>query len=285
MRQDFRVLECVVNVSEGRDLSTLAAIAAAAGPSLIDVHTDAHHHRSVFTLGGDDEGVEAAARNLAAAVVRLVDITTHAGAHPRIGALDVVPFVALAGMPVVDGSLQRALEARDRFVDWAAAELALPCFRYGPEQSLPEVRRGAWRDLRPDRGPDQPHPTAGAAAVGARRVLVAYNLWLADPDLPTAKRIAAEIRGPDLRTLGLALGPDVQVSCNLIAPWTLGPAEAYDAVAAHATVARAELVGLLPRALLDAAPRARWGQLDLDPGRTIEARLEAPPSLERFGLR
>lgn len=285
MRQDFGVLECVVNVSEGQDLDTLAAIAAAAGSPLLDVHRDAYHHRSVFTLGGEDAVVEASAREVATAVVRLVDITAHTGAHPRIGALDVVPFVALEGMPVEDGPLQRSLEARDRFIDWAGDELALPCFRYGPEQSLPEVRRGAWRDLQPDRGPDHPHPSAGAAAVGARRVLVAYNLWLAESDVAAARRIASEIRGPDLRSLGLALGPDVQVSCNLIAPWALGPADAYDAVAAHAAITRAELVGLVPRALLDATSPARWKQLDLDPSRTIEARLEAPPSLEQLGLR
>jgi glutamate formiminotransferase len=196
----------------------------------------------------------------------------------------VVPFVALEGEPLVDGPLKRSLEARDRFADWAAADLDLPCFCYGPEQSLPEVRRGAWRDIQPNRGPDRPHPTAGAAAVGARRVLVAYNLWLAEPDISLARRIAKEIRGPDLRTLGLALGPDVQVSCNLIAPWSLGPAAAYDAVAAMATVDHAELVGLVPRSILDGTPEHRWKQLDLEPSRTIEARLERPPSRTELGL-
>lgn len=278
------MLECVINVSEGRDLTTLATIAAAAGPCLVDLHRDGDHHRSVLTLAGEDEAVEAAARALAASVVRTVDITRHVGAHPRIGALDVVPFVALDGQPLTDGPLRRAVEARDRFGDWAGAELGLPCFFYGPEQSLPEVRRGAWRVLQPDRGPRQPHPSAGAAAVGARRVLVAYNLWLAEPDLSAARRIASEIRGPDLRTLSLALGPAVQVSCNLIAPWSVGPAEAYDAVAARAPIDRAELVGLVPRSILDATPRHRWKELDLDPSRTIEARIDAPPTLADLGL-
>jgi glutamate formiminotransferase / 5-formyltetrahydrofolate cyclo-ligase len=298
------VLECVVNVSEGRDRGALAAIARSTGAALLDVHCDADHHRSVFTLGGDDEAVEAATRSLAAAVVAKLDISHHSGAHPRIGALDVVPFVALDGVPtpkatseeapgdafrpdgawLTDGSLQRSVEARDRFATWAADTLKLPCFCYGPEQSLPDVRRGAWRDLFPDRGPDVPHPTAGAAAVGARRVLVAYNLWLAKPDIGAARRIAAEIRRPDLRTLGLAVGSEIQVSCNLVAPWTVGPAAVYDAVAARAEVARAELVGLVPRSIVDAVPRSRWEQLDLDLDTTIEARLTRPPSLADLGL-
>lgn len=278
------MLECVVNVSEGRDLGVLATIAAAAGHCLVDLHRDPDHHRSVFTLAGEDDVVEAAARDLATAVVQTVDITSHVGAHPRIGALDVVPFVALVGQPLGDGPLTRSLVARDRFASWAGSQLDLPCFCYGPEQSLPEVRRGAWRDIQPDRGPMEPHPTAGAAAVGARRVLVAYNLWLAEPDLAAARRIASEIRGPDLRTLGLAVGTAVQVSCNLIAPWLLGPAEAYGAVAARAAVDHAELVGLVPRSILDGTPRHRWKQLDLDPSRTIEARLERPPTAAELGL-
>jgi glutamate formiminotransferase / 5-formyltetrahydrofolate cyclo-ligase len=285
------VLECVINVSEGRDLATLATIARAAGNSLLDVHRDADHHRSVFTLGGEDDQVEGAARELASAVVAHVDISSHIGAHPRIGALDVVPFVALddhgehgGGHRFADGALQRSLEARDRFTDWAGEVLKLPCFSYGPERSLPEVRRGAWRDLLPDRGPDLPHPSAGAAAVGARRVLVAYNLWLATPDLGVARQVAADIRSPDLRTLGLAVGREVQVSCNLVAPWALGPAWVYDAVAARATISRAELVGLIPHSLLDELPRSRWERLDLDPARTIEARLEQPPSLVDLAL-
>lgn len=279
------VLECVVNVSEGRDLTALHRIGVAAGTCLLDMHRDPDHHRSVWTLGGPDDAVETSARDLAAEVVRSVDISSHVGAHPRIGALDVVPFVALDGHPIADGPLQRSIQARDRFSDWAARTLQLPCFCYGPEQSLPQIRRGAWRDVQPDRGPSRPHPTAGAAAVGARRVLVAYNLWLSEPDPGAARRVAAEIRGSDLRTLGLTVGAEVQVSCNLIAPWTIGPAAVYDAVAARTPIARAELVGLVPRGVLDAIPRARWEQLDLDPGRTIEARLEQRPTLAELGLR
>ena len=127
------------------------------------------------------------------------------------------------------------MAARDRFLDWMAGDLGVPGFAYGPERTLPEVRRLAFAGLPPDRGPARPHPTAGATAVGAPDpVLVAWNVWLADPDLALAQRIAREIRGPRLRALGLPVGGRVQVSMNLVAPDELGPAEAWDLVAERA---------------------------------------------------
>jgi glutamate formiminotransferase len=235
------VLECVVNISEGRDRAVLDALAEAAGPDLLDVHTDPDHHRSVLTLVGEE-----AARRVAEVAVARIDLRGHQGAHPRIGAVDVVPFVPLADTPMAD-----ACAARDRFASWAASTLGLPCFRYGPERSLPEVRRGAFTALVPDLGPARPHPTAGAVAVA----------------------VAASVRGPAVRTLGLAVGDRVQVSMNLIAPDQVGPAEVYDRVAAEAEVSEAELVGLVPEAVLQAVSRGRWAELDLAPDRTIEARL------------
>lgn len=268
------MLECVVNVSEGRDSTVLEALARSARPWLLDVHADAHHNRAVLTLGGPAREVEAGTRSLAREAVERIDISLHHGAHPRIGALDVVPFVSLAGWPLLDASPSVALEARDRFAAWAAETLGLPCFLYGAARSLPEVRRGAWRALAPDAGPLRPHPSAGAVAVGARPALVAYNLWLDDPDLELARRVAAELRGPLVRTLGLAVGSSVQVSCNLVAPWSHGPAAVFDAVSSRAPVERAELVGLIPASVLNGVPRGRWKQLDLSEEKTIEARLE-----------
>lgn len=258
-----------MNVSEGRDRAVLEALATAAGADLLDVHTDPHHHRSVFTLVGTE-----APRRLARAAVERLDLRAHEGVHPRIGVVDVVPFVPLDG-----AGLDDAVAARDEFCRWAAAELDLPCFRYGPERTLPEVRRGAFRDLRPDDGPDRPHPTAGACAVGARPVLVAYNVWLAG-EVATARAVAAAVRGDGIRALGLDVGSRAQVSMNLVAPWRVGPAAAFDRVARAAAEAGdeavgAELVGLVPRAVLDAVAPARWEQLDLGPDRTIEARLAA----------
>lgn len=261
------MLECVINVSEGRDRAKVEAIAAAAGECLLDVHIDADHHRAVLTLAGDE--VETAARAVTRIAVATLDLRVHVGAHPRIGVVDVVPFVPLEG-----SDLTAAVAARDAFAAWAGSELDVPCFVYGPERSLPEVRRGAFTTMAPDAGPAAPHPTAGACAVGARQVLVAYNLWLHTRDLAAAKAIAAVVRSPAVRALGLAVGDAVQVSCNLLAPADVGPAEIFDEVAAVAAVERAELVGLLPRAVLQSIQRARWAALDLAEDRTIEARLE-----------
>jgi glutamate formiminotransferase len=211
---------------------------------------------------------EDAARAVTAEAVARIDLRRHQGVHPRIGAVDVVPFVPLFG-----STLDDAVAARDRFGRWAAAELDLPCFTYGPERTLPDVRRQAFRGLEPAFGPDRPHPTAGAVAVGARPVLVAYNVWLAEPDLDLARRIAGEVRGPAVRTLGLAVGDRVQVSMNLVDPGAVGPAEATDAVAERAEVAGCELVGLVPASVLAAVPEQRWAELDLSADRTIEERL------------
>ena len=262
------MLECVVNISEGRDRSLVAEIAAAAGPDLLDVHSDAHHHRSVLTLVGEE-----APRAVATAAIAALDLRTHEGVHPRLGVVDVVPFVALDDATDAD-----ALLARDRFATWCASVHGVPCFTYGPERSLPDIRRRAFADLAPATGPASPHPTAGATAVGARPVLVAYNVWLADADVRTAQKVAAAVRAPGLRSLGLQVGDRAQVSMNLVDPHRLGPGAAYDLVRAAAEAAGVlpeggELVGLLPRAVLEAIDPERWSALDLSPERTIEARL------------
>jgi glutamate formiminotransferase len=268
------LLECVVNVSEGRNRALVTGLAAVCGRHLLDVHSDPDHHRAVLTLAGYGADLQDSVRALATEAVASIDMAAHQGAHPRFGALDVVPWVSLAGWPVSDGRIQRAITARNEFARWAGDRLGVPCFLYGPERSLPDVRRQAWRALHPDTGPGAPHPRAGAVAVGARPILIAYNLWLAEPDLGTAQDIAATIRGPAIRALALTVGDHVQVSCNLIDPWAVGPAMAFDAVASRAAVWRAELVGLAPGAVLDSIPRHRWRELDLDPTTTIEARLE-----------
>ncbi len=262
------MLECVLNISEGRDDGHLAALVDAAADDLLDVHTDPHHHRTVLTVVG-----VRAPRAVAAVAVERLDLRDHVGAHPRLGVVDVVPFVALEGSAPDD-----ALEARDAFAVWLADTLAVPGFLYGPDRSLPEVRRDAFGRLEPDTGPRRPHPTAGATAVGARPVLVAYNVWLEAPDVDLARRVAAALRRPELRALGLTVGPRVQVSMNLVDPHRLGPAAAFDLVAeavgeAGGAVAGAELVGLIPAAVLTAVDEHRWAQLDLSRSQTIEARL------------
>ncbi len=257
------MLECVVNISEGRQLSTIELIGRTAGHELLDLHRDADHNRSVLTLIGED-----AARAVTAATVLALDLRHHVGAHPRMGVVDVVPFVALGS-----ASLDDAIAAREAFMTWASANLGVPCFRYGPERTLPDLRRHAFEDWAPDTGPDLAHPTAGAIAVGARPPLVAYNLWLETPDLDRARAVASSIRGPHVRALGLEVGDHVQVSMNLIDPMTVGPRDIFERVSDAVTVARAELVGLIPSEVLDRVPTSEWSRLGLSEDQTIEHRL------------
>jgi glutamate formiminotransferase len=264
------VLECVINVSEGRDEAVIDGLRKVAGRSLLDLHHERRHNRSVLTLAGPD--VESAARAVTSLGVNTIDLGAHVGAHPRLGAVDVVPFVALEGSTMDD-----AVAARDRFASWAANELGVPCFLYGPERSLPDIRRSAFSSLLPDVGPAQPHPTAGATCVGARSVLIAYNVWLVPgTDVSVAGQIATAVRGPAVRALGLDLEGLAQVSMNLVDWQSVGPADAYDAVAALAEekgtrVSAAELVGLLPESALTAIPEERWTDLGLSKVQTIEA--------------
>jgi len=287
------ILECVVNVSEGTDDDLLARLGRACGPALLDVHRDAHHNRSVFTLAGEDDELEAAVRDLTRLAVAELDLAAHSGAHPRLGVVDVVPYVPLVrsvdatGRLAVGAPLGRAVEARDRFAAWAGDELDLPCFLFGPlgtgyARALPTVRRGAFGELRPDTGPGRPHPSAGATAVGARGFLVASNLWLEGGDVALARAVAIAVRGPAVRAMGFGLGRDAQVSVNLVDPGGLGPAEIHDEVATRlgasgAGVGRCELVGLVPGTVLDAVPPHRWKELDLAESSTIEARMEGRP--------
>jgi len=281
------LFECVINVSEGSDEVVLSALAGASGACLLDLHADPDHQRSVFTLGGPAADVEEAARTLARAAVALIDLRRHQGAHPRFGAVDVVPFAPLDEVLSPHpgpGDPRAATGARDAFCAWAGAELALPCFCYGPcrdggERTLPEVRRRAFVSLPPDAGPATPHPTAGACAVGARAVLVAYNVWLEGRQHALAADVARAIRGPAVRALAFELAGASQVSCNLVAPLTVGPAQVFDQVSSLVTagggrVARAELVGLAPGAVVHAVPPGRWAELDLSESATLEARLE-----------
>lgn len=273
------MLECVVNVSEGRDDAVIGQIVAAGGDLVLDVHSDADHNRTVLTMAGAE--LEPAVRAVARRTVEAIDLRRHSGVHPRLGALDVVPFAPLDshGRPLAPGGdLSEALGARDRFALWAGDVLDLPCFSYGPERSLPDVRRRAFAGLDPDSGPPAAHQTAGACAVGARFVLVAYNLWLATSDLDVARSIARSVRGPHVRALGLRVGQATQVSCNLTDPSSVGPAFVYDAVERlardlHTAITRAELVGLAPRDVVVSTPPSRRRRLDLDLDRTIEERL------------
>jgi len=279
------VLECVINLSEGRAPDVLGRLTRAGGAELLDVHTDPDHHRSVFTLVGRDPGAtEAAARRLATAAAESLTIADHVGVHPRLGVIDVVPFVALA--PTAP---EVAVSAARSFAHWIGTELGIPAFLYDeadPEgRTLPSVRRDAFSARAPDAGPPAPDPRAGASAVGARPVLVAVNLELDDDDLDLARAVARDVRErdggrPGVRALGLAL-PSVgraQVSMNLVDLEHTGLEVACVDVrervrARGGTVRRVELVGLVPAAVIDACSPEflRWSGLGSDA--TIESRL------------
>ena len=251
-------------MSEGRNRDVLVRLATSVADDVLDVHTDHDHNRTVFTLIGED-----APRRLARTAVEIMDVNEHSGVHPRLGVVDVVPFVPLEGSTWAD-----AVTARNEFAQWADQELHVPCFLYGDERTLPDIRRGAWNQLQPDFGPRTPHSTAGAMCVGARLPLIAYNLWLDGVDLESTKKIATSVRTSTIRTLGLQVGGFTQVSINLVNPEVSNPADAFDAVQQFADIHHAELVGLLPRDVLFSIPEGRWENLDLAEEKTIEWRLE-----------
>ena len=274
------MFECVINISEGQNQTLLTAMDEAAGPSLRDRHSDQWHNRSVFTLINEASDLVGDVRQLLTTAFALLDIGQHQGVHPRRGVVDVVPFV-----PLDEHTLDEAVELRDALGAWVAEHCALPVFFYGPlaagERTLPDVRRMAFRSLPPDLGPLEADGRSGAVTIGARPLLVAWNIWL-DASLDRAKELASALRQPGVRTLGLTVGASTQVSCNVIDVTTVSLAALYDQVAAGLTgneaLLRAELVGLAPQVILDHVPPARWATLGLSPEATIEVRRTRPHS-------
>ncbi|MCL4445799.1 MAG: hypothetical protein M1134_02825 [Actinobacteria bacterium] len=280
------MIESVVNISDGRDADVIAQLSSRCDAVLLDVHEDAVHDRSVFSLAGDEDDVYESCQSLARTALELIDIHSHQGPHPRLGSIDVVPFV-----PLSSSSPEAVVVERDRFATWAGTDLALPCFYYGPLPDgtlryLPDVRRLAFSALPPDTGPTVAHPTAGACAVGARGHLVAYNIWLSRADITAARDIASKLRSSDVKSLAFDMGSTVQLSFNLTDPFTTGPTDVYDAASLLASerdlgIERSELVGLIPAALLARIPRHRWAELDVSPEQTIEARMQDRGIAER----
>lgn len=288
------MLECVLNLSEGRDSATLSQLARSCERHLLDVHSDLDHHRSVFTLAGPhDDGAERGAHELSLVALDELSLEAHDGVHPRLGTIDVVPFVSLLG----DGRGRAwAIAAARRYAVWLE-RLNIPSFLYGdadPQgRGLPELRRDAFLRRFPDFGPKTPDARHGAVAVGARPPLVALNMGLATKDLDCAKRIAIAIREssggmPGVRALGLPLERRglVQVSMNIfdLAAAPLGDVITRvdrEAERFEVGVAEIELVGLLPGRAFQAVPdaikeRAGWTDHHTVEGRLIERAEEFP---------
>lgn len=245
----------VPNVSEGRDAAALRAIGAAFGPRVIHASSDPDHHRAVFTLEGGQGTLHEAVVSGAREAIARIDLREHAGAHPRVGAIDVAPIVYLD--PSERGAaIAEALILADRL----GHELGLPVYLYGElagGRTRAELRRaGALERLAPDAGPRGLHPTAGAVLVAARPPLAAFNVELAPPaSVGQAKAIAERIRegGPEglpgVRALGLGLPSTgtIQVSTNIEDLRATTPAAVVAAVRRHARVLGAELVAPAPR--------------------------------------
>ena len=287
-------LESVPNVSEGRDSAVIHAIgdAVAAHAALLDVHTDVDHNRSVYTLVGDEEQLIAALLAGIACARERIDLRTHVGAHPRIGAADVVPLV-----PIVPSDMERARAAALELARRIGEELSLPVFLYGelaPERGPAFFRRGGPEELQrridagevtPDFGPTQLDPAAGGVIVGARRPLIAFNVNLTDANVEAATAIARGIRErdggfPGVRALGLDLpeAGHAQVSMN-VEDWEAAALhEIVAAIEREATslgveVAGAELVGLMPAGAAAAAAGAALRIEGFDASRLLELRL------------
>lgn len=286
------LIECVPNFSEGRDPSRIAALLSELGSvpnlQLLHVTSDSDHNRTVITFAGPPASVLEAAVRLARTASRLIDLTQNKGVHPRIGALDVLPFVPLGGATLAD-CIALAHQAGHRI--WQ--ELGIPVYFYEaaalqPGRSkLEYVRRGEFEHPTqlPDLGGPALHPIAGATIVGARQILIAYNVNLLTEDLAAAKSIARSVRTssgglPAVKALGLSLSSQglVQVSMNLTDYEVTSIEQAYDGVVRFAKklqveVKESELIGLAPAAALDQSIAERIKLKDFSPDRIIENRL------------
>jgi len=292
------LVECVPNISEGRRAAVItqvaAAIAAVPGVRLLDQTSDADHHRSVFTFAGAPEAVVTAAHALVDVALREIDMRTHRGEHPRLGAVDVVPFVPISGI-----SMDDCVALARRFGHQVAEKHGVPVYFYANAATRPErIKLGDIRNKIqydglaaalatthvPDAGPARFNERAGGMVVGARPFLIAFNIELDTTDIALAKRIAKEIREssgglPAIQALGFELRdpPRVQVSMNVLDHHKTSLATVWREVetranAAGVKVLRGELIGLIP---LDAALQVAASALRLDGfdrSRVIEAR-------------
>jgi glutamate formiminotransferase len=293
------LIECVPNVSEGRRADIIAALEAAIarpGVQMLDRSSDPSHNRTVYTFAGEPAALRDAVLRLFTAAVAAIDLRAHDGVHPRVGAVDVVPFV-----PLRDTTLDECVALASSTAALVAERLQIPVFLYedaaasDDRRSLSSIRRGGMNGIalrmkqtawHPDFGPDQPHQTAGVTAIGARPILIAYNVNLASNRLGVAKRIASIIRASSggfahVKALGMQLDDGtVQVSMNLTNYKETPMATVFDAITREAAVdgvrvLGSEIVGLVPADALPSHPVRRLKLRPEDLDKVLEKRLES----------
>jgi glutamate formiminotransferase len=292
------LVECVPNVSEGRRTAVIADLAraiAAPGVRLLDQSADPSHNRTVYTFVGEPAPLQQAVLRLFASAIAHIDLRSHTGVHPRVGAVDVVPFV-----PLGNTTMAACVELARSTAEAVARRYSLPVYLYeeaarqGHRRSLADIRRVGFEGLAarmrepewlPDFGEPSPHPTAGVAAIGARPILIAYNVNLASDRLSVAKRIAKVIRTssgglPGVKAMGVPLEHRriVQVSMNLIDYHRTPMTKAFDEVEREALadgvfVLDSEIVGLVPADALPPDPITRLKLSAADADRILERRL------------
>jgi glutamate formiminotransferase len=296
------IIECVPNISEGRRAEIVAAIAAAVrrvpGARLLDFSSDASHNRSVITMAGDAGPLKAAVLALFDAAVGLIDLRTHTGEHPRMGAVDVVPFVPIEGA-TMDDCVALAKDTAQS----VAERFAMPVYLYEEasinplRKNLEDIRRGEFEGLAakmatdgwvPDYGPPTPHPTAGATVIGARMPLIAYNINLSTDRIDVAKKIAAAVRFSSggfryVKAMGVTLADRgiVQVSMNLTNYEKTPILRVFEAVKREAerygvNVLESEIVGLVPAAALIDAAETTLQLTAFKRNQVLETRLREP---------
>jgi glutamate formiminotransferase len=296
------LIESVPNFSEGRRADVVGAIVEAvrgSGVRILDRSSDADHNRTVLTLAGEPDTVLAGLEALVAACVERIDLKTHRGRHPRMGAVDVIPIVPVRDVTMAEcAALARTLGER------LARRHDLPIYLYEEAASAPHrrdlaaIRKGEFEGFpdkirdplwRPDFGPDRVHPTAGCTAVGAREFLIAYNINLATPDVEIARRIAQAIRHSSgglryVKAMGLLLEDrrQAQVSINMTEFRRTPLHRVFEMVRSEAerygvAIAGSEIVGLVPEDALLAAAEHYLRIEGFDPARVLERRLQQEP--------
>ena len=296
------IIECVPNISEGRRADVIDGIAEALrtvpGLRVLDVQSDASHNRSVFTLAGDAEAMKAGVPKLFERALAAIDLRTHKGEHPRLGAVDVVPFIPIEGV-----TMDACIELARTVAADVASRFSLPIYLYEDASSHParknleDIRRGEFEGLAakmrqqawaPDYGPATPHQTAGATVIGARMPLVAYNINLATNRLDVARKIASAIRMSSgglryVKAMGIALEDRgiVQVSMNLTNYEKTPMFRVFDLVRREAarygvTVLESEIVGLVPAAALLQTAEYFLQLERFSPGQVLENKLRSP---------